>query len=376
MARKDKNHHLEERHGTWFFRTMIKGKRHCKALSTSVTEARKLRDQYLKEKFINGDPCLAQGTPDSVTENTTPLFGEVAIEWGNRQSNRIQKDQLKNSTWRDWKSIANGYILPFFGNMPIKDIHVSTIEQFIDSLKCGPKRVNNILIPLRSIFSFAKREGLIAANPMVDVGNLKLQPAEIFPLTMSEVNRFLGVVPEHYRPFFEIAFYTGMRFGEMAALKWHRVNFDRRLIMIRETLVYGEEGRPKTSKSTRDINMLPPVLETLTLLKKHAGKNEYVFLDRNGKLLTPDHIREVIWKPALVKAEIPYRPPIQTRHTFATLMIDAGENLGWVQKMMGHGSLQMIYTRYYSWVRSETRSDGSAFMKKTYLSVGNEAVVK
>ena len=45
--------------------------------------------------------------------------------------------------------------------------------------------------------------------------------------------------------------------------------------------------------------------------------------------MTPDHFREVVWKLALKRAELPYRPPIQTRHTFATMMIDVGEDIGW-----------------------------------------------
>ena len=47
-------------------------------------------------------------------------------------------------------------------------------------------------------------------------------------------------------------------------------------------------------------------------------------------------------------------------------MIDAGEDLGWIQNQLGHASLQMIYTRYYSWTKKSTRCDGSAFMKRMY----------
>lgn len=84
--------------------------------------------------------------------------------------------------------------------------------------------------------------------------------------------------------------------------------------------------------------------------------------------MTTDHFREVVWKPSLKQAEVEYRPPMQTRHSFATLMIDAGEDLGWVQQMMGHGSLQMIFTKYYSWMKKTTRSDGSAFEKNVLLN--------
>jgi integrase len=78
--------------------------------------------------------------------------------------------------------------------------------------------------------------------------------------------------------------------------------------------------------------------------------------------MNPDHFRDVVWKSALKNAGLEYRPPIQTRHTFATMMLSEGEDIGWVQKMLGHSSLQMIFTRYYAWMPRKTRRDGSAFM--------------
>jgi len=368
MANINKDHHLEERNGTWYFKTMVKGKRHFEPLSQSVMVARRLRDQRLKEIDLHGSQSSVLPEGDTISVEEGVLFGDVVISWSQRQEEQLKKDQLKSSTWRDWKSILNSQVLPKWGDMPIKSIDIAQIEVFIDGLTCGPKRVNNIFVPLRGIFKFAKRQGFIVENPMMDIDNLKVVNADIYPFTFEEVRMFLQTVPEHYRNFFEVAFYTGMRFGEMAALKWHQVDFNRQLLMIRDTRVYGEEGRTKTPKSKRDIQILPPVFDALVLQKKLKGKDKYVFRDREGNLMTPDQIREVVWKPTLSKAGLAYRPPMQTRHTFATLMIDAGEDLGWVQRMLGHGSLQMIYTRYYSWVKKTTRNDGSAFMQNVFSS--------
>jgi hypothetical protein len=79
--------------------------------------------------------------------------------------------------------------------------------------------------------------------------------------------------------------------------------------------------------------------------------------------------------PALKKAGFEYRPPMQTRHSFATMMLSFGEDIGWVQHMLGHSSLQMIFTRYYSWIPRKTRNDGSAFMEavKDNLKVNDPA---
>jgi integrase len=119
----------------------------------------------------------------------------------------------------------------------------------------------------------------------------------------------------------------------------------------------------KTKKSKRYIMCLPEVLDALEEQKKLTGGQDHIFLTEDGKRMNPDHLRKVIWTPALEKAGIEYRPPIQTRHTFATMMLSAGEDVGWVQNMLGHTSLQMIFQRYYAWIPKETRNDGKAFRK-------------
>ena len=73
-----------------------------------------------------------------------------------------------------------------------------------------------------------------------------------------------------------------------------------------------------------------------------------------------------VWKPGLKKAGLSPQSMYQTRHTFTTLMLDAGEHPGWVQKMMGHETMQMIYEKYYSYIRNYERDEGGAFMEKVF----------
>ena len=113
----------------------------------------------------------------------------------------------------------NRYTIPYFGNLRLYQIYVGVIEEFINTLNCSPKRVNNILVPLRSVFKYARRHGYCLINPMEDVANLKLDPPDIRPLTMDEVRNVCAATELHYQPFMRIAFFTGMRFGEIAALK-------------------------------------------------------------------------------------------------------------------------------------------------------------
>lgn len=92
------------------------------------------------------------------------------------------------------------------------------------------------------------------------------------------------------------------------------------------------------------------------------------FLNQYGKNIDPMSMNFHVWKPGLKKAGLSPRSLYQTRHTFATLMLDAGEHPGWVQKMMGHETMQMIYEKYYSYIKNYDRDEGSAFMEKVFNS--------
>jgi len=360
---KDKNRNLVKRRDVWYFR-MRKGKQVIrKTLSASITEARRLRDDLLKEMAVD----------DIRKVDDDPLFGELAEQWY-----RIRSRQIKYSTMRDYQSAMNLYILPRFGNCPLRNISYLDVEEFKAELNRSAKRINNIMVPMRSVFTMAYKEGIIKDNVMSRVDNLRIDEPTINPLFMDEVIKVLECVHPHYRNCLAVLFFTGLRFGEMAALKWKNVHLDRKTARICETLVYGVEGRTKARKSNRDIDLLPPVTDALTKQKEQRhGKSDYVFLDVHGNPLTTDHLREVIWKPALKKAGTEYRPMMQTRHTFATISLSEGENIGWVQHMLGHSSLQMIFTKYYAWIPKKTRNDGSAMMKayeKTHIEQDTDQV--
>ncbi len=362
MGKKNKNHHLEQRGETWYLVTMVQGKRVKKSLSTSVTTARRKRDQYLKEIALFGEIRSDQPVTVQTTDTEGILFGEVAGKWV-----KIAEKKVKSSTLKDYRGAMNYYILPRFGNTPISQIGFLDIETFMAELTCSAKRINNVLVPMRAVMKFALRAGMIEKNPMELVENLKTDKPTISPLSMDEVNRVLDAVDPYYRNFFTVAFFTGMRFGEMAGLKWKNVSFKNGVIQVKETRVRGEEGRPKTKGSVRDIKMLPPVRDALKGLKSEATLDSpYVFLSRNGTPLLPNSINYHTWKPALKKAGLKPMSLYQTRHTFATLMLDAGELPGWVQSMMGHESLKMILEKYYSHIQNYQRDDGGSFMENVF----------
>ncbi|WDP89040.1 MAG: site-specific integrase [Desulfobacter sp.] len=350
MANK-KKHHLKKRGKFWYFR---KGN-YTKSLETTVqTEAIRLRDEMLENYRMTG---RYTNEPE---EEKSVVFGSIAKKWA-----KIHSAKVKFSTWKDYRSAMNAHILPYFGDTPIEDIGYMDVENFILTLPCSPKRVNNILVPMRSVFKMAFKEGMIEENVMLKVDNLTLEQSEINPFTYEEVVRILDVINPAYRNYTAARFFTGARSGELDGLKWEDYKLKMKpspKLYINKTLVCGFEGKPKTKKSKRYIDCLPPVIEALSNQKTLTGDRKNIFYTEKGELMNPDHFREVVWRKALIKAKFDYRPPIQTRHTFATMMITAGEDIGWVQKMLGHSSLQMIFNHYYAWIPQKTRKDGSAFM--------------
>jgi hypothetical protein len=100
MAR-NKNHHLKKIGNSWYFEKMVNGKRLKRALSDSVTEARKLRDDYLRDIHLYG--CI-QGNTDS--NEDAPLFGELAQRWA-----KITEKRVKYSTYRGYRTAMNTFIL-------------------------------------------------------------------------------------------------------------------------------------------------------------------------------------------------------------------------------------------------------------------------
>ncbi len=343
--------------GEYFqFRIRWKGKLIRRSLKTSNRAiARDLRDEYLNNLFKYNQ----MDAPVEINENIT--FGEMAKIWAS-----IHKKQVKYSTWPDYKSSMNERILPVFKDRPINDItHIEVLE-FRNSLDVCAKRANNIMIPMKSVFDLAQTNGIIKRNVLRMLKRLPIDEVKIDPFSYQEIQMILKAVDQWYRPYVEVLFFTGMRAGEANGLTWKDYKEDMEpfpQLDINKTFVQGQDGPPKTKSSFRMIDCLPEVVSALNAQTKLTGHRKHIFLARDGSRMTPDHFRNVVWIPALEKAGLEYRPPIQIRHSFATMMISSGEVIGWVQNMLGHASLQMINQRYYKWKPRKTRNDGQAFRK-------------
>src|SRR5262249_10919653 len=139
----------------------------------------------------------------------------------------------------------------------------------------------------------------------------------------------------------QFAFWTGLRTSELCALDWTDIDWLRGMVRVSRALTQGsdEPEETKTAAGLRDVKLLQPALEAIKAQKAHTFlKGVEVFQDpRNAERWKGDQaIRKTMWTPALKRAGVRYRNPYQTRHSFASMMLMAGENVMWVAKQMGH----------------------------------------
>lgn len=239
------------------------------------------------------------------------------------------------------------WILPDFGDTALKDIRPLALDTWQNKLRqrVSNKRINNIRSVFSMILKDAVMDELIKRNPFDSVRKLTNEKTEIKPLSLEEVQRVISVADPHFANVLKLAFFTGMRTGEMIALRWDKIDFEKETIRIDQAIRCGMLNPPKTQTSIRTIKMLPHVKEALLNLKQD-NDSEWVLPTQNGTMLYEPKTLNRRWKEALKRAGLEYRVFYQTRHTFASLMIAANEDPLWVSSMMGHADATITFKRY------------------------------
>jgi len=286
-----------------------------------------------------------------------------AIRLSNRQGHHITikraleqwlrqaEKYCQKSTIRGYASAVDYYLIPNFGHMPLEKLTRTIIIEWLDSLSISNKRKNNTLIPLRRIYDEAFMEETISDNPLKRVKNLPVVSREPQPFTQDEIIRILNQLHGSDKNLIQFAFWTGLRTSELIALKWENVDLEAEKAYIREAVVEGRTKGTKTSSGERTIELTEQALDALKQQAALKHTSPYTFIDpkTDNRWKSDQFIRKRVWIPALKKADIPYRNPYQTRHTFASTMLSMGKNPMWVQVQMGHkdwGMLRKVYARW------------------------------
>lgn len=325
--------------------------------------SRELAEQ--KEREILHKRDYGESTPNPRHAPTLEQFAEEWIEQ--------HRPEWKASTLAQYENIIKTHLKPIFGKDRVSHINGQRALDFRTKLYdagLSARRINCILLVLKMILKAAR-------YPLSGVKQLREEKTDVDPLAADEIDAFLAKCPTWWKPFFTVSFWSGARPGELAALKWGDIDWRTNKFRIRARRYRGEEAAPKTKSSTRDVDMLAPAIEALKAqraqqsairLKRGEGKPEagkdYVFTGPEGGFLNLNYLREKIWYPTLTEAKLRRRTFYQTRHTFASNALAAGENPKWVADTLGHKSTEILFDVYEKYIPRRTRLDGTALMAR------------
>ncbi len=261
---------------------------------------------------------------------------------------------LKFSTQRSYTWLMRKYLLPHFGKMTLSEISKFEVQRFVlDKLNNGFswKTTCHIRNLLSKAMGMGIEWGFITQNP---VSGVKL-PHRTFAkppgfLTQDEAHRLVLAMEDPVRTIALLAIVGGLRIGEILALRWGRINFERSTLRVEETCYLGIFDTPKTLASRREVPMAQPVVDAL---RRHMNRSRdsseeaLVFATKNGTPLSANNLRRRHLVPACDKAGIRRIGWHALRHTHSTLLHAQGTPLKYAQAQLGHSYMSTtldIYT--------------------------------
>jgi integrase len=258
----------------------------------------------------------------------------------------------KPSTLRDYRSTIAAHLLPAFGSMRVEDIDAATIEHWRAGLSSAlsPRTKNKLLIQLHGIFRRAQRAYGLPTNPMASIERHRQRSSgDIQVFSVEEVLALVRASEsEQDAAIFMTAAFTGLRRGELLALRWRDVDYATSAIRVRASYSGGAVTMPKSGR-VRSVPMAPDVARVLAQLgdrERFTGDDDLVFAGEVGGYLDGSALRRR-YDQALRRAGLRPLSFHDLRHTFGMRMI-ARADIRRVQEWMGHADIQttMKYLHY------------------------------
>ena len=276
--------------------------------------------------------------------------------------NRSELEKLEAGTLDEYRSLVRLHITPRIGAMRLPRLTTPAVESFRDEIMREHSRVRcrKILGALRAILGEAQRRGLVAYNAAAPV-RVSVRRRDVAKLASGRgipSKAEIRAILEHagrYRPLLVTAIFTGMRASELRGLTWDNLDFERRVIHVRQRADrWGTMGAPKSAAGRREIPMSPMVVNALKEWRLACPKGERNLVFPNGAGRVENHANTLNrgWyliqsAAGIVGADGKHKYGFHAlRHAAASLFIDQGFSPKRVQALLGHSSIQMTYDVY------------------------------
>jgi integrase len=272
----------------------------------------------------------------------------------------FKKQQVKESTYFNYAYKIHKYLLPTFRNLSLEEISTYDFNKFseflLDEKNLSNKFSKDILSVLKSILKFADRKyDIKMKTDLINLPKVKNNNFKVFSESdkrklkkhcfNSNDTREIGII---------VCLYTGLRIGEICALKWEDIDFSKKVIYVRHTLqrVYVAKSNtkividvPKSEKSVRSIPMSKIIYEKLKELKENCNKDDFFLTGDNSIFIEPRGY-QYTFKKILKECKVQQRNFHMLRHTFATDCISVGMDVKSLSEILGHSDVGITLNRY------------------------------
>ena len=317
--------------------------------ATGQSRSKTFRRRSDAERFLAGvehskatggfvDPSLGRRT-----------FREYGESWLTTKANLSPRSRI------NVEGRLRNHVLPRFGSVPIVRIEPADVRSWVAALSASglaPGTVRAVYLVLAQIMATAEVDRVIARSPCIGVhlpgdgGRNEMQF-----LDAAQVVRLAEAIGPQYRALIYTAAYTGLRAGELAALKTERVDWQRGTLDVVESLseVRGKLVTGPTKTRARRIVTMPRFLTDMLTqhIDTYPSDDGYVFTSARGGPIRHHNFYLREFRPAARRAGLPDGLRFHDlRHTAASLLISRGANPKQIQERLGHSTIQLTFDRY------------------------------
>jgi integrase len=363
--------------GKWYLRITYRNIRMTKATGSKerAIELKKKLTSALELYGLDALSILEGDHESEIRRSATPEVPTID-EYQARWLEELERTDLKRSTKISHKFQITKYVVPAFGNCRLDKIDYPQLKAWvIEQAKTYSKdSVRLMVAALQTMLEESVREGLIPANPVRSLGKFyrsaKRIKDKIDPFTIEELHliesKCREKFPEYY-PLILCLSRTGMRIGEVFAMQWWDLDFNKDCILVRRNLPpHRHVETPKTTASERKVDLSPELAAELRRLlverKKQAlaaGKpfdmEQWAFPNDEGTPIFYTNFLRRVWYKIQDAAKVRRRTPHDLRHSWASHMLAAGADLAYVSAQLGHANPATTLRIYAHWVPGTRR---------------------
>ena len=305
--------------------------------------------QSLKGRKIN---CFKK----SIQKKQTVLYAEILNDW--LAEKRLN---VKTSTYEKYLYEAEARLCPDLGNIPISELTLTRIEEYMYSLQndgkgLAPKTLSDILVIIKDTFNFMKSRGIASVRELKRL-KIRVPQKEMRVFSLEEQKKLVNFLIKDLdisKCGILLSLYTGIRLGELCALKWENVSAEKKSIEIKKTVqrLRTNNGKNKTGlfltepKSDTSSRVIPLPAFLSDLLFQFRSESANFILSESSEHCPDPRTVQYKFKRYLSECGISDANFHALRHTFATRCVELGFEIKSLSEILGHSNVTITLNRY------------------------------